>query len=102
MLIQSFIFAMIAIVFTGSMGLCVILPTIHWVEKSTALVWALGYLALAALAVAMTFFFPNNVTFTVVSLYYLTSFVFMVIKYAEIVSVKITKSRGIDYNLLKR
>ena len=102
MSLQSFIFTLVAVVLTGSLGLCVILPAIHWVEKSTALVWALGYLALATLATAMTFFFPNNVTYIVVSLYYLTSFVFMVVKYAEIISAKVTKSRYVDYNLLKR
>ena len=93
---------MIAVVFAGSMGLCVILPAIGWVEKRTTTIWALGYALLAVLATTMTLLFPNNTTFAVVSIYYLTSFVFVVMRYAEVISAKVTKTRDVDYSLLKR
>lgn len=102
MSIQTFIFTLIAVVFAGSMGLCVILPAIGWVEKRTAVIWALGYALLGVLATTMTLFFPNNTTFAVVSIYYLTSFVFMTVKYTEINATKVTKTRHVDYSLLKR
>nr|DAS79472.1 MAG TPA: hypothetical protein [Caudoviricetes sp.] len=50
----------------------------------------------------MTLFFPNNVTFGVVGIYYLTSFVFMTVKYAEINAAKVTKTSDVGYSLLKR
>ena len=102
MSIQSFLFALIATVFAGSVGLCVILPAIGWVEKRTAVIWSLGHTSMAVLATTMTLFFPNNVTFGVVGIYYLTSFVFMTVKYAEINATKVTKTRDVDYSLLKR
>lgn len=102
MSIQTFIFTLIAVVFAGSMGLYVILPAIGWVEKRTAVIWSLGYTSMAVLATTMTLFFPNNVTFGVVGIYYLTSFVFMTVKYAEINAAKVTKTRDVDYSLLKR
>lgn len=102
MSIQTFIFALVAVVFAGSVGLCVILPAIGWVEKRTAAIWALGYALLAVLATTTTLFFPNNITFGVVGLYYLTSFVFMTVKYAEINAAKVTKTHDVDYSLLKR
>ena len=102
MSIQTFLFALIATVFAGSVGLCVILPAIGWVEKRTAVIWGLGYALLAVLATTMTLFFPNNTTFAVVSIYYLTSFVFVAVRYAEITSAKITKTRDVDYNLQQR
>lgn len=102
MSIQTFILTLIATVFAGSTGLCVILPAIGWVEKRTAVIWALGYALLVVLATTMTLFFPNNTTFAVVSIYYLTSFVFVVMRYAEVISAKVTKTRDVDYSLLKR
>ena len=102
MSIQTFILTLIAVVFAGSMGLCVILPAIGWGEKRTATIWGLGYVLLAVLATTMTLFFPNNTTFAVVSIYYLTSFVFVVMRYAEVISAKVTKTRYVDYNLQKR